>query len=256
VLCGLLDPIGKREESIGRNRRAFERQHRLHRSHLDRIDAAHLPSSRTHTLASPRIHDRVRLDVLANLPAEFERSPFFFAGDALGNHLALAPLQPVRVGRLHQVSAADRFHHRLVGGSWTYLQQAQVLLRRQYVSCARGIIGRSDGFDERFRDLLRGLFIQRPIERQNSTVSRDGIRLKRAPVALGLRRRLRAATRIGVLDDGRRRLIKLVNQLPGRVEIDQIVVRELLALQLLGSRDSTVPYGIKRRRLMRILPIA
>jgi hypothetical protein len=59
-----------------------------------------------------------------------------------------------------------------------------------------------------------------------------------------------------VLDDGRGRLIEFLNQLPGGVEIYEIVVRKFLALQLLSARDSAMARGIKRRGLMRILTLA
>ena len=51
-------------------------------------------------------------------------------------------------------------------------------------------------------------------------------------------------------------LLELLDQLPGRVQIHQVVVGELLALQLLGARDAAVLSRIQRGRLMRILAIA
>ena len=50
--------------------------------------------------------------------------------------------------------------------------------------------------------------------------------------------------------------LEFANQLPGRVQIHQVVVGKLLALQLLGARDSALPAGIERGLLMRILAVA
>ena len=51
-------------------------------------------------------------------------------------------------------------------------------------------------------------------------------------------------------------LIELLDQLPGRVQVHQIVVGKLLALQLLGARDPALPVGIERGLLVRILAVA
>ena len=67
---------------------------------------------------------------------------------------------------------------------------------------------------------------------------------------------LGASARIGVLDDGRCGLLEFLDQLPGGVQIHQVVVGELLALQLLGARDAALAAGIERGLLMRILAVA
>ena len=75
------------------------------------------------------------------------------------------------------------------------------------------------------------------------------------PIALGQRGAFGAAAGIGVLDDGRRRRVKLGDQLPGGVQIHQVVVRELFAVQLFGARDTGAAADIKRRRLMRVFAV-
>ena len=69
----------------------------------------------------------------------------------------------------------------------------------------------------------------------------------------------RGAARIRVLDRDARRLLELEHQLQRSVGVDDVVVRELLALQHARRRDvgpRGVGVTIKRRALMRILPVA
>ena len=73
-----LDAIGEREESIGRKHRSLDWQDRFHRSDLYRVDAAHLPRSRTDDLPGSRINNSVRLHVLHDFPPEQQRAPFVF----------------------------------------------------------------------------------------------------------------------------------------------------------------------------------
>ena len=59
-----------------------------------------------------------------------------------------------------------------------------------------------------------------------------------------------------MLDDGYGRAIELVHELPGSVQVDQVVVAKFFALQLLRARHpgaAAVP--IKRRSLVRIFPV-
>ncbi len=58
-----------------------------------------------------------------------------------------------------------------------------------------------------------------------------------------------------MLDDRGGGLIELLDQLPGRVQIHQVVVGKLLALELLGAGDSAAAVRIQRGLLMRILAV-
>ncbi len=59
-----------------------------------------------------------------------------------------------------------------------------------------------------------------------------------------------------MLDDGGRRLIEFLDQLPGCVQVHQIVVGKFLALNLFGSGDAGGAGRVERRGLMRIFPVA
>ena len=73
--------------------------------------------------------------------------------------------------------------------------------------------------------------VQRPIERHDAAERGDAVGVAR-PLVRG-RRGLsdRDAAGIRVLDDGRRRLGELEDDARGRVEVEEVRVRELLALQ-------------------------
>ena len=60
-----------------------------------------------------------------------------------------------------------------------------------------------------------------------------------------------------MLDDGHCRLLKLLHQLPGGVQIDQVVVAKFLALKLLCPRDPGArAVSIERRALVRVFAVA
>jgi hypothetical protein len=59
-----------------------------------------------------------------------------------------------------------------------------------------------------------------------------------------------------VLDDGGSRLVEFANQLPGGVQIDVVVVRKFLAVQLLGVAMPGSPVTIDRGLLVRILAVS
>ena len=93
-----------------------------------------------------------------------------------------------------------------------------------------GIFRSRDGLDERLRHLARCLLVERPIKRQHASKRGDWVSFERFTIAFDERILLGASARIGVLDDGRSWLMEFLNQLPGGIEIHQVVVGKLLAL--------------------------
>ncbi len=59
-----------------------------------------------------------------------------------------------------------------------------------------------------------------------------------------------------MLDDRRRRAIELLNKLPGGVEVDQVVVRKLLAVELDGAGDAASVVRIQCGGLVGVLAVA
>ena len=59
-----------------------------------------------------------------------------------------------------------------------------------------------------------------------------------------------------MLDDGAHRFVKLLRQVPRRLQIHNVVVAEFLALKLLAIRDALAgAVGVQRGLLMRILTV-
>ena len=127
-----------------------------------------------------------------------------------------------------------------------------------------GLDGRRDhGLDERRHDRFGRRAIQRPVERDDAAEGGHGVRVAGAHVGVGGRRADRGAARVGVLDHGGRRLVEFEHDARGRIEIEQVRVRQLLALQ-----DGRVAEAAQRsavraphqpvpgRALMRVLAVS
>ena len=91
--------------------------------------------------------------------------------------------------------------------------------------------GRDDGFDERRHQGARGRHIDRAVEADDATKGRERIRVAGTHVGLGGAGAGRHAARIRVLDHRGGRFAELEHDAQRRVEIEEVVVRQLLALQ-------------------------
>ena len=74
--------------------------------------------------------------------------------------------------------------------------------------------------------------VDRAIHADHSAKRRHRIAFERLLVSLGERLAGSGSARIGVLDDGADWLVELLRQIPRRLQIDNIVVGKLFALQL------------------------
>ena len=60
-----------------------------------------------------------------------------------------------------------------------------------------------------------------------------------------------------MLDDGAHRLVEFLRQVPCSLQVNDVVVAEFLALQLLAVRNALArAVGVQRRLLMRVLAVA
>ena len=85
----------------------------------------------------------------------------------------------------------------------------------------------------------------------------DGIGLERSEVGLEDGGAGGGSAGVGVLDDDDGGLVELADQLPAGVEIDDVVVAKLFALELLGGGDAlAAAVGVERGLLVRILAVA
>jgi hypothetical protein len=90
--CDFLNTVRERKKGVGRGDGSIERQHSFHCSDAAGIDTAHLPRAYTYTLAIAGVENRIRLDVLANLPRKEQSSLLLWRGGALGNDLQVGLL--------------------------------------------------------------------------------------------------------------------------------------------------------------------
>src|SRR5262249_6143943 len=143
-------------------------------------------------------------------------------------------------------------------------QDADVFLparpRRQHAECSVAVAGRDDALDEaaRLGDLHRGRLVQLAVESENAAEGAERIALVGFPERLLECGANGGAARVIVLDDHGGRLGELADEIEGAVEVEQVVVRQLLAVQCLGSRDAggtLATLGVERRLLMRVFSI-
>ena len=216
-----------------------------------RIDARHLAGADPERAPVAGEHDRVRLDVLGDAPREVEIAqlgggrrrfeatcPSAAAG---GSRRASGPGSRPTTLRSSTAPAASP-------ADSPASEQAQVLLRRQQRE-RFGREGRRDhALEEGLGQLARQLLVDRTVDRHDAAERRHRVGVARAAV----RRRRRPpgdrdAARVVVLDDRHRRRRELGDDAHRRVEIEQVVVRQLLALQHLGARERR-PGRVVRRR--------
>src|SRR5579872_6838954 len=103
---------------------------------------------------------------------------------------------------------------------------------------------------------MRRLFVNRAVEPDHAAECGDWIAFESLPVCFRQRLLFGTTRGIGVLDDGRRGTSELVYELPAGIQVDEIVVREFLTVQLFRACDSYATGSIKRSRLVRIFAVA
>ena len=178
-----------------------------------------------------------------------------------GNHLQIRFRDRKRVGLLHQDAAGDAFQVRQdrFRRNAAHIHQSKIFLPRKRLAC-RGIIPRRDyAFDKKLGHFGRRFRVYDAIEGDHAAKSRYGIAHERLAICLGQRLLLRRSTRIVVLDNRAGRVGKLLSQRPSRIQIHQVVVRELFALNLLSpcyTRRRTPARNVQCASLVRILAIA
>ena len=104
-------------------------------------------------------------------------------------------------------------------------------LRARIGLAASSHAGRDHRFDERGHDGLGQRDIDRPIERDDAAEGGEAVRFAGAHVRIDRGAADCGAARVRVLDDRRRRLVEFEDDAQRGVEIEQVRVRQLLALQ-------------------------
>ena len=83
--------------------------------------------------------------------------------------------------------------------------------------------------------------VDRPVEPDDAAERREAVGSRARTYACVDGRADRRAARVGVLDDHRGRLVELEHDARGRIEIEQIGVRQLLALKHVGGAEAGRP---------------
>ena len=120
--------------------------------------------------------------------------------------------------------------------------------------------GRDDRLDEGRDDRFGGGDVEGPVQRHDATERREAVGFTGADVGIGSRCADGGAARVRVLDHHGRRLVELERDARGSVEVEQVGVRQFLALQDGGRTEArgrrlgtgAVPGGL----LVRILAVA
>ena len=135
--------------------------------------------------------------------------------------------------------------------------QAQILLSGKRGFCRFFELWGGDHFQKKFVHFFGSRGIKVAIYPYDAAEGGYGIALEGAHV--GFRNRLpdRKAARVGVFDDGAGRFVEFLRQVPGALQVDDIVVGKFFALNLLGiGHAETRTIGVHRRLLVRVLAVA
>ena len=204
---------------------------------FDGIDAAHLARADGDDLAGAGVDDGIRFHVLGDFPGELECLPFFGGGGAVGLDFGGTRVEAVAVFGLGEPAAGDGADDERFGRGQN-LEEAEVFFRGEDGESVEGVIGRGDGFDEKFGDLLAVAASTWRLKPMTPPKAETGSHSRALAIAFGEGRLFGAAAGVGVFDDGGGGEIELVDELPGGVEIDQVVVGELFAVELFGAGDA------------------
>ena len=136
------------------------------------------------------------------------------------------------------------------------LHQPQILFSGKTAARLRRKIRRSDGLHKELGHLFGGFGVDHAIHADHSAKRRNRVSLQCLLESLGESSPRRRAARIGVLDDGAHRLLEFLRQLPGGFQVDDVVVRKLLALKLFPTgHAASRAIGVHRSFLVGILAI-
>src|SRR5262249_1581622 len=115
---------------------------------------------------------------------------------------------------------------------WFRRDHPEIFLRCKNLARSRSKRRRDNRFDENPGDFGSGVDIDLPIQSNDRSKRRYTIRLKRFRVSLAQRTTDCSPAWIRVLNNAAGRIVKFLNQIPGRFEVHDVVVRQFLTLKL------------------------
>ena len=227
---------GSASFNLGRRLRA------LHHGQARRIDAAHLPSADADHRVFPRQTMVFDFTCLKTFHAKSRARSSASLGARFDNDLADAHVERGEVAVLHEHAADDLLHvepARSIAANGT--SSSRTFFFADEDPPGFGAERRSDDdLEKDVLDLLGGLAVDLAVGADDAAEDRHGI--AGAALAKGVRQRDcgdRHAARIGVLEWQAAAVSRnSFDQLERRIGVDDVVVRELLALELrrLGAR--------------------
>ncbi len=264
IFGGDIETVAEREKRVGRHHRARD----LSPSSLAfmaamRLDTTRLiwpaPTPMRHALFD--VDDGVGFDVLAHLPCKQQVGKFLFRRQALGHDAQIAFADATFVARLHEQATIDAavFMPKAGRGEPASHQHADVFLARADLERVGVDFGRNDQLDElTLDDGARRVRIERTVERDDAAECRRRVRAIRTIVRSERVTGDGDAAGIRMLHDHARGLVELSHAFECGIAIGDVVVRELLALQLLRGADARagrIGDCVERGGLMRILAV-
>ncbi len=182
--------------------------------------------------------DSVGLHVFANFPGEAHVLHFFWRRRSLGDGAQLGFGDFAEVWLLNEHASGDALELKLAvrfEAAGRQFEEAKIFLGGENGFCffveSRG----GDAFREKLGDFFGGGGIDRAIEGQHAAKGRYGIAGERFQVRVAKSFLFGGAAGIVVLDDDSGGAAKLGDQAARGFEIDEIIVGEFFALELVGS---------------------
>ena len=139
------------------------------------------------------------------------------------------------------------------------LDDLEAALGAQDLERLRRVAGRHDGLEEARADGPRRALVDDPVGADDPAVGADAVALERQAERLGQVDHAGQAARVAVLDDAHRRRLEVAGDAPRRVEVEQVVEREVLAGDLVGGADAAAGVrriGVEGAELVRVLAVA
>lgn len=264
----LIDAVAEGEEGIGGEDGPPAPLAGLVGGDVHGIDAAHLPRSDADEGVVASEDDGVGFDVLHAAPGEFEALEFFGGGLAFGDDFPVGGGLADAVEVLHEEAAGDftivEAPNARRGEAWAF-EEADVGLPLglggEDFEGIVVVVGGDDGFDEAIgeAEFFGSRGIDRTIEGEDRAEGADGV--AGVGVAEGGGEFLGDGGTAGVvvLDDDGAGEVELADEIHGGVEIEEVVVGEFLAVELLCGSEGTgfgVAFDIEGGSLVGIFAVA
>ena len=196
--------------------------------------------------------DGVGATVLHDLVGENHVVHLVGSGCLRGDDLEVVSGFGVEVAVLHEVAVQGGLHGLRPVEVGLEAQHHAVFLREEQVEHALVIARCHHDFDEELVDFFSRCHVDGTVAHQHATEGRDGVASQSGEVSLFHGGTAGDAAGVVVLEDGEGRLVELTDEVEACVEVEQVVVRQLLAVQLLEHR---IQVAIEGAFLVRVLAI-